>query len=82
MKIANFAIAAILTIGSVAIAQDVKVVDTDADGLISVEELLAAYEDEVNEDIFTASDTNADGVLDKAELASAREDGLIPSGEM
>ena len=38
MKIANFAIAAVLTIGSVAIAQDVKVVDTDADGLISVEE--------------------------------------------
>ncbi|MBL6427486.1 MULTISPECIES: EF-hand domain-containing protein [Maritimibacter] len=81
MKIANLAIAATLTIGSVAIAQDVKVVDIDADGVISVEELMAAYDD-VNEDIFTASDTNGDGVLDMDELASAQEDGLIPSGEM
>ncbi|MEC7762780.1 MAG: hypothetical protein VX874_12820 [Pseudomonadota bacterium] len=81
MKIANLAIAATLTIGSVAIAQDVQMIDTDGDGLITVEELMAAF-DNVNEDIFTASDTNQDGVLDMEELASAQEDGLIPTGEM
>jgi hypothetical protein len=80
MKIANLAIAATLTIGSVAIAQDVTPIDTDGDGMISPEELMAAFPD-VNEDVFTAADMNGDGMLDMDELASAQEDGLIPDDE-
>ncbi|WP_292022809.1 hypothetical protein [Maritimibacter sp. UBA3975] len=80
MKLANLAIAASLTIGSVAIAQDVMPIDTDGDGMVAPEELMAAFPD-VNEDVFTAADTNGDGMLDMEELASAQEDGLIPEDE-
>lgn len=82
MKLANVIIAATLTMGSAAQAQDVGSVDIDGDGLISEEELIAAFADDVNTYIFAASDLNEDGVLDEEELLSAQADGLIPTVRM
>ncbi|MBV7380301.1 EF-hand domain-containing protein [Maritimibacter dapengensis] len=81
MKLANLSIAAILAASSFAIAQDAAPVDTDGDGMMSPEEVMAAFPD-VNEDVFTAADTDGDGMLSMEEFAAAQEDGLIPAEEM
>lgn len=54
-------------------------IDTDGDGLLSYNELLAAHP-ELTEDAFTAIDTNADGAVDADELKVAQEAGLLPAG--
>ena len=54
--------------------------DANADGLYSMDELMAAFP-EMTEETFTTADTNADGQLDAEELAQARENGLIPREE-
>ncbi|WP_161349998.1 EF-hand domain-containing protein [Maritimibacter harenae] len=81
MKLATITMATVLTTASIAFAQEeVMPIDTDEDGMISAEELMAAFPD-VNEDMFTAADMNGDGLLDPEEYASAQEDGLIPADE-
>lgn len=55
--------------------------DADGDGLVTMEELTAAYPD-VTEEAFTEADTNGDGALNAEELAAAREAGLIPMDDM
>lgn len=52
--------------------------DTDGDGLLSYNELLAAYPD-LTEETFTAIDTNADGAVDADEMKVAQEAGLLPA---
>lgn len=81
MKLTNLTIAVVLAASSFAIAQDAMPVDTNADGMISAEELMAAFP-EVNEEMFTAADTDDDGMLSMEEYASAQEDGLIPTDDM
>lgn len=54
--------------------------DTNADGMYSMEELMAVFPD-MAEETFTAADTNGDGLLDSEELAQAQSDGLIPATE-
>ena len=53
-------------------------IDTDGDGLLSYNELLAAHPD-MTEENFVAMDTNADGAVDADELQVASEAGLLPS---
>jgi hypothetical protein len=53
-------------------------IDADGDGLLSYNELLAAYPD-MTEAAFMAIDTNADGAVDADELKLAQEAGLLPT---
>ena len=52
--------------------------DTDGDGLLSYNELLAAYP-EMTEENFTAIDTNSDGAVDADEMKVAGDAGLLPT---
>lgn len=76
MKTARLAFALVLATPGLALAQEVAA-DTDGDGLLSWEEVQAAYPD-VTEEAFVASDTDGSGALDEAELAAAYEAGTIP----
>lgn len=53
-------------------------VDSDGDGLLSYNEMLAAHP-EMTEETFVTIDANADGAVDADELKMANESGLIPS---
>ncbi len=52
--------------------------DTNGDGLVTMEEVQAAYP-EVTADVFASMDADADGALNDAEIAAATEAGLLPS---
>ncbi len=53
--------------------------DADGDGVITQEELAAAYP-EVGEDAMAAVDANGDGQISEDEHTAAVEDGLLPDG--
>ena len=53
-------------------------IDTDGDGLLSYNELLAAHP-ELTEETFVSIDTNADGAVDADEMKMASESGLLPA---
>lgn len=53
-------------------------IDTDGDGQLSYNEMLAAHP-EMTEETFVAIDTNADGAVDADELQAAGEAGLLPA---
>lgn len=61
-----------------AFAQDA--LDTNADGLVSLDEVQAVYPD-VDSVTFMDADTDGDALLNAEELAAAREAGLIPAEE-
>ncbi|MEM6635242.1 MAG: hypothetical protein AAF667_05055 [Pseudomonadota bacterium] len=66
----------ILTIaGTAAFAADL---DADGDGMVTYEEILAAYP-EVSEETFTTADADGDGMLSASEVAAAADAGLIPA---
>ncbi len=54
--------------------------DTNGDGVLSMEEVQAVYTD-MTEEQFIEADANADGLIDETELAAAREAGLIPQDQ-
>ena len=62
--------------GSMALA-DMAELDTDGDGLMSFEEMIAAVPT-VSEETFTTLDSNADGTLDPEEYAAAEAAGTLP----
>lgn len=53
--------------------------DADGDGVITQEELAAAYP-EVGEDAMAAVDANGDGQISEDEHAAAVDAGLLPDG--
>lgn len=69
--------ATILALTATAISAQSEI-DTDGDGLLSYNELLAAHP-EMSEENFVAIDTNADGAVDADELKVASEAGLLPT---
>ncbi len=77
-------IAAILATGVLATsafaAGSLADMDTNADGMLTIEEVQAAYP-EMTAEQFSAIDTNADGVIDEAEMGAAQDAGLIPASE-
>jgi len=54
--------------------------DANADGMYSMEEMMASFPD-MTEETFTTADANGDGQLDSEELAQAQANGLIPATE-
>lgn len=78
MKIMTLTIAplAALAFGTAAFAQ--AEMDTNGDGVFSMEELVVAYPD-MTEETFTAIDADADGSVTEAELAAATDAGTLPA---
>jgi Ca2+-binding EF-hand superfamily protein len=79
MKPATLAFAVFLAGTGATFAQDTP--DADGDGLISLDELTAAYPD-ITEDLFVTLDADASGALDADELAAAKQAGLLPMDDM
>ncbi|MCF6233603.1 MAG: hypothetical protein L3J36_10990 [Rhodobacteraceae bacterium] len=52
-------------------------VDTNGDGILTLDEVNAAFPD-IKAEEFSAMDANADGVLDNDEVAAAQDAGLMP----
>lgn len=66
---------AALTFASAAFAM--SDVDANADKMLSLEEMKAAYP-EISEDQFARADVNADGMLSDEELTEAVKAGVLP----
>ena len=70
--------AAILATSAAAFAM--TEIDTNGDGGVSYEEMLAAYPNVTEADFFNA-DTDGNGMIDEAEMAAARDAGLWPDDQ-
>ncbi len=79
MKKTLMTLIAALFAGTAAFAAE-DTVDTNADGVLSVEELVAAYPD-LTDEVLAAMDANGDGTIDLAEHAAALEAGLVKPAE-
>ena len=78
MKSAKIALALFLVSGTAVLAE--SPLDTDGDGYVTLEEIVAVYPDYNVED-FAEADTDSDGMLNEDELAVAAESGLLPATE-
>ena len=68
-----------LCLPAFAMGQSAAQVDVNEDGVLSLEEVQAAFPD-MTEDQFLTVDLNGDGMLEDAEVKAAQEAGLMPSG--
>ncbi|PVA11456.1 calcium-binding protein [Pelagivirga sediminicola] len=59
---------------------DMSAIDTNGDGLVTMDEIQAAYP-EVTAEQFSEIDTNGDGAVDDAEMSAAQDAGLLPATE-
>lgn len=66
-----------LTVAASAVTAQSEI-DADGDGLLSYNELLAAYP-AMTEENFVAIDTNSDGAVDADEMKMATDSGLLPT---
>jgi hypothetical protein len=57
---------------------DISAMDTNGDGLLTMDEVQAAYP-EVTADQFSQIDSNGDGAVDDDEMAAAQDEGLMPA---
>lgn len=78
MKTLSLATVALVAGTSFAMA-DTKI-DANEDGQITMEELVAVY-DQVSTDTFSQADADNNGTLSADELAAAQGAGLIPTGK-
>lgn len=79
-RMATLALAAMgaLALPSIALAQDASEIDANGDGVMTLDEVQAVFE-EVTADSFSAADENKDGALDDAEMVAAQEAGILPA---
>ena len=75
MKTLMVTLASVLSLTTAAFAQMADV-DTNEDGMVSFEELVAVYTD-VTEEQFAEMDTNGDGNLDAEEMTVAMDAGTL-----
>lgn len=71
--------AVVLCLPAYAMGQSAEQADVNADGVLSITEVRAAYPD-VTEDQFITLDLNGDGLLEDVEVKAAQEAGLISNG--
>jgi len=69
---------AAMSLPALAMGEAVVELDTNGDGMLSIEEVQAVYPD-VSDATFAEADVNADGLLDEAEVTAAQENGLMPA---
>lgn len=79
IKMAPAAIGLLFATATAIVGQDASP-DLDGDGMVTMEEFVAAYPD-LTDEAFIAADANADGVLDETEIAAAAEAGVLPMSE-
>lgn len=72
-------LSATMIAGLAAAAWAATEVDANGDGVLTLDEVNAAFPD-IQADAFSTMDVNADGVLDSTEVAAAQEAGLLPQG--
>ncbi|WP_415402680.1 hypothetical protein [Tateyamaria sp. SN3-11] len=77
-KIATLTFMAALAIPALAMGQGAADLDTNQDGVLTIDEVQASFP-EITSDAFSAMDLNADGALDADEIAAAQEAGLMPA---
>lgn len=77
MKKIVLQVATVIALTATAVSAQSEI-DTDGDGMLSYNELLAAHPD-MTEENFIAIDTNADGAVDADEMKLAEEAGLLPT---
>ena len=78
MKTFLTTVAAALTLAAPAwAAGSAAALDADANGVLSIEEIRAAFPD-VSDAAFQEMDVNADGSLDADEVTAAQDSGLMP----
>lgn len=80
IKIAPVAMSLFLAGTPALFALDVADIDSDGDGMITIEEFAAAFPD-LTPDEFTLADTDADGLISGDELSAAAEAGILPAME-
>lgn len=68
----------LIALPTFALAVTAAEIDTNGDGLVTIDEAQAVFPDMAVE-TFTAMDLNADGALDTEEMAAAQEAGLMPA---
>lgn len=78
MKSARIALV-LIALGTTA-AYAESMLDADADGLVTIEELQAVNPDATAEE-FATYDVDASGALDAEELVAATDAGLVPAAE-
>ena len=57
--------------------EGVTEIDVNGDGVMTIDELQAAYP-EMDAETFSAIDANKDGAIDDAEMIAGQERGLVP----
>ena len=77
-KIATLTFMAALAIPALAMGQGAADLDTNQDGVLTIDEVQASFP-EITSDAFSAMDLNADGALDADEISAAQEAGLMPA---
>lgn len=78
MKTTLMSAVAVVALSAAAWAQ--SDLDTNGDGMLTLDEVQAAYPDVTAED-FSAMDTNADGALSDDEVKAAIDAGQMPASE-
>ena len=73
-------IAATLALPLYAMSERAAELDANGDGLLTIDEVQAAYPD-VTAESFAEMDLNADGALEEDEIAAAEEAGLMPGSD-
>ncbi|MCF6272978.1 MAG: EF-hand domain-containing protein [Rhodobacteraceae bacterium] len=75
MKKVLITTAAVLSFATAAMAFE-QGMDTDGDGVLNFNEMLAAFP-ELTQENFTAIDTDEDGVINTAEWMAAKDAGIL-----
>lgn len=77
MILMNAAAVCVLAVAATAMSAQTEM-DTNGDGFLSQDELLAAYPSMTEQD-FAAVDADADGAVSLDEMKAAEEAGLLPT---
>lgn len=69
---------AVLAFPAYAMSQSAAEIDANGDGVLTIDEVQAAFPDTTSES-FSTMDLNSDGALDDSEVVAAQEAGLMPA---